>query len=421
MTKQKEGRKVAAVLAAGGALCAGSPARADLSWEHTGTLRISTIKQPVFKLKMYNSWTASSHRVLFKYGVYGPASGMMKKMSPHAMETFAPLSNWMPQGPMPLDLPRMLLAQAVEQVIAEEKPVKSAKTKADDAESKLPTVDKVSNFGALSFVQRAEEDRLVFYDSQTKRYLDEPGRALLSRLRFDPWKKLAPELSRQAPPTLTPEQRARFKAELVALTAPIQRSIQKVFFRPLTEKRTFNGIEGRGYRLTQLNNTGGRRKGQQQWLRTSMEWWVSGSLPGDDVITQFRDASRAQLKGLETPTSSIWLNEYIALAKYGGNETLREAFKTLGFNQGEEAGTLSATPLQLSISVVPPPLQRAATGDIHFDLALTQRSTGTLAPTVFTAPSGYTRWNPESYLKKLDPYLNGSAIKKAYDEMLKKM
>lgn len=402
MTTIRNGRVLMA-MAAGGVLCAAHGARADLSWEHTGTVRVSTMKQPVFKFKMYNSWTANRYRVLLKYSVHGPAADMMQMMKPDAMETFAPLSALTPRGLVPMKTSPVLLAQA-------------SKNKEDAP----PSLDKVTNFGGLALIRRTDDDRFIAYDSQTNRFIDEPARALLQRLRFNPWKALAPELARQAPPSFTDEQRARLVAEIRALTAPIRRRMMKVYFRRLATQRTFNGIPGHGYRLTQLNNLGGIRRGQQ-WVRTSIEWWLSDTQPGDEVVSQFREALHTQRQGLETPTASMWINEYFALAGYTGDETWREALETFKPRSSDAPGAFGPTPLQMSVSVALPPLQRAAIGDIRFDLALTRRSTDTLPNSVFTAPNSYTRWKPEPYLKKLDPYLNGSALKSFYDKILKEM
>jgi hypothetical protein len=134
-------------------------ARADVTWEHTGTVRISNAKAPLGQIKLYNTWTPQRHRVLLKYAVSPKVASLpMRSMDMFPVSTLAPA----PRGNSGF-----------------------------------------KNFGSIGFVQRLDDDRVLAYDSQTRHYISEPRRALLQRLRFDPWKKLAPELSAQAPPTLT--------------------------------------------------------------------------------------------------------------------------------------------------------------------------------------------------------------------------
>lgn len=438
-----------AALAAAGVLASTDIARADLGWEHTGTLRVTAIKQPLLKIKMYNHWTAQRHRLLLKYSLGIP--GMAGKMPPlnlpkGTIPTFAP-QGFAPQA-FATQPKTSQLSSALASALASISSAGSTRAFASGADTVaggaagggfgpaalmrglapglaaiLPAMrgGQPSTSGALALVQRADDDRLVSYDSQSRRFVSEPRRALLQRLRFDPWKTLAPQLSREAPPTFTPEQRARLVEEMRAILSPIQRRVQKIYFRALTKTRTFQGIEGRGYRVTQLNNVGGFGKGQSQWMRSSFEWWVAGTREGDEAIRQFREASQENLRGIVFPTTSMWLNEYISLASLPAEPAWRRAMRTFMAPDDAPAGTLGATPLHIAVTVEMPPLQRATVGDIRFEMALTRRDTGELAGTVFDAPSDYKQLKTEPYLKKLDPLLNGSALNSLYDLALSQM
>lgn len=417
-------------LAAGGTLLGAGTARADLGWEHTGTLRVSTVKQPLLKFKMYNHWTPQRHRLLLKYSVGGLPPGMSGQMPPFKMPPMPPMPpikipTFAPQ-PQPSSLASAFAPMFASGSLAPASgslllPGVLGREAAPGLAALLPALPMAmrggppGGSGALALIQRAADDRLISYESQTRRYVSEPRRALLQRLRFDPWKTLAPQLSREAPPTFTPEQRERLVAELRALVAPVQRRVQKIYFRPLTQMRTFQGIEGRGYRITQLNNVGGFGKGQGQWMRLSFEWWVAGAREGDEAVREFHQAARENLQGITFPTTSMWINEYLSLASYPAEPAWRSALRTFMPPADAPPGTLGATPLHLAVTVEMPPLQRATVGDVRFELALTRRDTDALSDTVFAAPSDYKQVKTEPYLKKLDPILNGSALNSLYD------
>lgn len=328
-------------------------ARADLLWEHTATFRTSRSPKSLAQVKMYNTWTPTRHRLLLKYTA-----------SPEAAREM---------GGVPF-----------------------------------------SESGQLGIVQRLDDDRVLAYDSQTKQFISHPRLNLLQRLRFNPWKSLAPKLANQNPPELTSEQRKRLVDEVGALSEPFRRNLVKTYFRALPQLRTFNGIEGRGYRLTQLINSGGSKK-NQSWVRVSVEYYLSSQLAGDSAAEQFNAQVREGRRRIGPWTNSMWLNEMFALSQIPTDPNLRRAYALLQVPANAPAGAFVGTPLFLSMRVTPPALQRAQTGDILMELKLTQRTTTDLLPTVFDAPSGYKRYDIEPALKQIDPVMDGRAWEKSID------
>jgi hypothetical protein len=85
--------------AAGSVLWSVDAARADLSWEHTGTLRVSKQKQPMLRFKMYNNWTPQRHRLLFNYSVHNLAGlGRISDQIPMGPTFLTSLSSASPLG-----------------------------------------------------------------------------------------------------------------------------------------------------------------------------------------------------------------------------------------------------------------------------------------------------------------------------------
>jgi hypothetical protein len=412
---------------AGGVLCCADAARADLSWEHTGTLRVSKQKQPMLRFKMYNNWTPQRHRLLFNYSV-------------HDLAGLSTLSDQIPMSPTYLTSPfsaSPLGALAATPLAGT--PLAATSLAFGKAPGVLTAITSalrpqikggVKNFGGLGFVQRIDDDRLLAYESQSQQFVSEPRRALFQRLRFDPWKTLKPELSREAPPTFTPEQRARLVQEIYSVFEPVQRRVQRVYFRPLTTQRTFQGLPGRGYRLTQMTNVGGLGKGQEQWVRMAFEWWVADMTQADEAVQQFSAAARENLRGIAWPTTSMWINEAISLSRYPGDPQMRRAMQTfqgVGATSGTDATDLGAmltapqlsvTPLYMAATVNLPPAQRAQYGDVRLEINLTQRSTDALSETVFAQPGTYSELKLEPFLKQVDPILDGTAIKSLWDSVL---
>jgi hypothetical protein len=359
--------------------CVSSSARADVGWEHTATVRVSTIKEPVAKLKIYNHWTPQRHRLLLKYAVHA-MPGCVRP--PTGMSTFPTLT---PGGVTMMSQPSS------------------------------------RNSGGVALIQRLDDDRIVAYETQTRSYVSEAFRPLLEKLRFDPWKKLAPELSGKPVPELSPEQRMRLGAEIRAASAPFLKRVSRTYFRELPTTHTLKVAENvittvdcRGYRLTWLINTGGVGNGQEQWTRISYEWWLASDLEGDEVVRQFRAAWLNSMKNVAWPSTSMWINEFRPVLMYALPEAFLRAIETIIPPEPSPRAGFGGPPLRVYVTVVPPPLQRSQMGDVRAEIALTRHEWSPVPDQVFEAPEGYKHVpiDPE----KLGPILNGDVFGRYYDD-----
>jgi hypothetical protein len=338
----------------------------------------------MLRFKMYNNWTPQRHRVLFNYSVHNLAglstlSDQMPSMGPAFLT--APLSA-SPLSASPLGAFSASPFSGASLSYTKAPGVLAAVTSALRPQIK----GGIKNFGGLAFIQRIDDNRLLACESQSQQFVSEPRREIFQRLRFDPWKALKPELSREAPPTFTPEQRARLMQEVYSTFEPLQRRVQRSYFRPLTEQRTFQGMPGRGYRLTQMTNVGGMSKGQEQWVRMAFEWWVADMGGADQDVQQFSTAARENLRGVAWPTTSMWINEAISLSRYPADPQIRRAMQTFQGRccnkhrrrrdwRNADRSRLSVTPLYMAATISLPPAQRAQYGDVRLEVYLTQRST----------------------------------------------
>lgn len=328
-------------------------ARADVTWEHSGSIRVSSIPGPLVKLKMFTSFAPQRERVLLKYDLN-------------------------PMIPLP-----------------------------------------VASHGSAAIIQRLDDDKLIAYDSQTKKYVSESRNLLLSKLIADPWKKVAPELSEGPTPELTEEQRKRLGAEIRATISPILKHYSRTYFRVLTEKRSFNGIEGRGYRLTQLINTNEFGKTSGKWMNISFEWWLAGDLPGDEIIHGLQQQAMESLKSMGWPSKSMWSNESGYVFLYALPEAYITALKTLAPGDTFANPSFGGTPLELNATVSAPPNMGMGTGDIRFTLGLTKRYTSELPASVFEVPSGYAKFDLKPYLKQLDEAREKMTVEQIFKEIEK--
>ena len=357
-------------LCVAGAIGAGlGTAHADVSWEHSASVRAGNAKQPVLRFKLYNNWSGHRHRLLLKYVASAGLPQIPLPGGPFPMTTFA-AGESLPQ------------------------PTSGA---APGSGSPGGT-----HTGGVAFIQRLDDDRILAYATATRTYMSEPLRPLLAKLRFDPWGKLAPELSKQPPPPLTPEQRKRLGAEVRAVYKPVMRNFWRGYFRPLQEKRTFKGIPGRGYRMTFLMNVGGMRKKDEEWARINYEWWLADTQTGDEPIWQFLQAARDIRNDPAYKSTSMWLNETPAVWWQMLPEELHQAVETFLPQASTAHAEFGGTPLYMAATITPPPLQRAAMGEVRMELQLLSRNTGKLAATVFDAPASYEHMPLEPFFKKFD-------------------
>jgi len=350
-------------------------ARADLSWEHTITVRQGKSQAPLVSVKMYNNWSGLRHRLLLKYAV-----GDMNSVARPAKPLFQS-SAFAPTAP-----------------VAGNTPVAGS-----------------TRYGSLALIHRLDDDRLVAYTSEMRTYISEPLRALLKRTRLDPWKNHAPELSKEPIPSFSIEQRRRLGRELRAAAMPYSRKVWKVYFRPLSQTRTFRNATGstagRGYRMTWLINAGGL-KSDAEWMRVSCEWWLASEMAGDPIVRQFQQASRATLKSAGWPSASLWFNETMPVLWEAMPQELHEAAQTLIPPPASARAGLGGTPLLMSLTVSPPALQRIAFGgDFRMDITLNRRDLKTLPATVFDAPAGYEKMPLDPQLKRLDDMIDSTTAR----------
>lgn len=364
-----------------------------LSWEHSLTTRTSQAKHPLARVKIFNNWTDGKHRVLVKYNVSG--LGLRRNFfgsgysSPFGMPDFDPKR------------------------IA----------------SKLSYHN-----GALGIVQDLEGDKLTAYSSEAGEkgaYFTEDRQALLKRLRFDPWKKIAPELSKEAVPRLTPAQRIRLGREMSSSLRPMLKNVLKPYFRALPQRRTFTAgdekIEARGYRLTMMVNVGGYF-GDEEWVRVSFEWWLAPEVPGDLVARQFLGKQIAEYITLGGPTTSMWMNETLPIMWASMPPEFHQAMSTLlpqtinGMlvSEGNALPLIGGTPVYAAATVVQNTTEytykrcpkcgenhvavpgKPKEESIRLELRLNNRHTNALAPAVFEAPKEYEKESLEPVLAMWD-------------------
>jgi hypothetical protein len=379
------------------------PVRADLAWEHSGSIRMGQRPKELFTFKLYNHWTPQRHRVLLKYALKDTSALNRLAQSDQNFSASALMPTSMTGAPLmssPLTAsPWKRLAPVMMQ--------------------QMP--GSVKPYGGIGFVQRLDDDRVLAYDSQSNGYFEEGRTSLFQRLYFDPWKKLAPELSTGATPELTTEQRHRLLDEIRALSAPLRKRIERIYFRQLDGTRNFDGITARGYRLTQMNNIGGVRKNQAQWMTTTMEWWIADAGQDEAAVQQFREGARKIQEGRGWPTNSMWINEYFRMASTPRAPEWRAALRTFHPTDDSSTAALEVTPIYMAMTVTPPPLARAEIGSVRFDVQLTKRSTETIAENVFNAPGSYKKTELEPLLKETDKVVDGSYFNIFWDSFYEGM
>lgn len=365
------------------ALSAGA-AHADLTWEHSGSVSISSMKQPVFKFKLFTNLTPQRSRFMFKYDATS-LSGVMP--------------GGMPKG-LPGSYPTSGDAMTISTLVA---PAPS------NAQVK-PGLEGNHLVGSVVLVQRFDDGKFIGYTSLSKQYVNESIKDMMTKYRFDPWKSMAPKLSNNEPPGLTTEQRMRLGAEVRAVIAPFLGRMLKTYFRPLPEKRTFNGVEGQGYRLTMLMNGGNPMQGENDWGRLSAEWWVAGTLPGDEVVAQMREAA-IKIMGRDPKSStSMWLNEMPQVAWAMMPEEFHQALYTLTPRPDAPVDSdefkRAYMPLHMAMTITPPPSMRAKTGGkdetLRMEMNLVRRGEEVLPDRIWDAPADYKRVPLEDIMKDLE-------------------
>ena len=365
--------------------------------------RASSSKQALARLKIYNNWTPGKHRLLVQYNVAGLG----------AADDFIG-RNYGTSFAMPnFDTSRL-------------------------------TEKAAYHHGTLGLVQNLDDDKLTAYSSEAGKhgeYFVENRKALMKRLRFDPWKKIAPELSEEEMPTLTAAQRNRLGREVRATLRPALKSVIKTFFRPIKEPRTFTvageKVEAKGFRMTVMLNAGGYTS-DEEWVRMAFEWWLAPEMDGDAVARRFLGKILLDERERGGPTTSMWMNETLPLMWASMPQEFHASLATLlpQTLNGDAAADGSTptmgvgTPVYAAVTMKQSKPRDGRCPDcgtnhilrdgpkqwesIRLELQLQNRSTRELAPSVFNAPPEYKKESLEPILKEWDESME--LIQSIYDE-----
>ena len=359
-----------ALLTALAATTVATTARADVSWEHKATIRISSLPLSLANLKMYTNYGQDRARVLVKYTI------------PLMPSSAIPPSTWKGSGvPPQLQLKR------------------------------------VSNAGSFGLVQRIDDDRLVAYDSQTGAYVDESLSGTMRRLIGDPFKTTDPALSAEETPELTEAQRRRLGREIRAYIQPATKRFSRTYFRALPQTRTFGGIEGRGFRLVQKflvpKSMGG---GPNDSMQIAFEWWLAGDLPGDEMIRGAQMRAMEKMKAIGYPSKSMWAAETNRVLVYALPEAALDAIRTLAPGPGFSG--FGGTPLQMDMTIAPS-MGMGVTDNVRASVSLVSRNTYELPARVWDAPADYKKVDLAPLWKQYDIMREKGTLEGIFQEIEK--
>jgi hypothetical protein len=312
------------------------PARADVAWEHRGSVKIGAA--PVLSFSLRNEWSGQKHRAVFGYD----ASKVMGAMG-------APAGT---QGTR----------------------------------------------GEVTMIERLDSDRLVLSSNLAKNYIDEPYGSLKSRLRLNFWEALGANLNATDVPELTPAQRQRLGQEIRAVVTPLTRKVSRTYFRALPNARVINGLSSRGYRFTSMANIA-PDKAAGEWVTLRAEWWLAEGQTGDEEIRAFTQSANALKAQGGGPTASMWINEYSPVLWEAAPEEAHQALASLiGAPDATNAG-FRGTPVQFFVTIAPPPaMQMSMGGAVRVSLELARRDTSGVNTALFEAPTGYSRIEIEPFI-----------------------
>lgn len=310
--------------------------RADVAWEHRGTLKIGT--EPVAYLSLKNEWSGQKHRAAFLFDA----------------SKFANEFSFSESGP-----------------------------------SKVR--------GEFHVVERLDDDRLILSSPDTKTYIDEPYKSLKGRLRLNFWEALGSDLSATDVPELTPEQRARLGQELRAVITPLTKSMTRTYFRAIPGTKIIKGLNSRGFRFTSMVNVGS--KNSPEWIRTAAEWWLADVQASDEEISNYVQSVSAIMKDGGGPTASMWLNEQFPVLWEAMPVQAHQALSSLLGSTNSSNPKFQGTPVRFYVTLSPPAVvEMGMGGDIRFALELSKRNTDGVNSALFEAPAGGDRIEVEPFL-----------------------
>lgn len=317
-----------------GAAATAPAARADVAWNHVGSVTVG--KKPLLSFSMQNQWSGQDHRTAFSLD------------ATKLLNTFAPSTGAVARG-------------------------------------------------QVQFIERLGADRLIISSPQAPSYFDEPYKSLKGRLRLNFWEVVGSDLSPNEIPELTPEQRQRLGQEIRAVLTPFTRKISRTYFRALPTKRTINGLESRGFRYTTMSNVAPETK-QGQWVRVAAEWWLADGLAGDEEIRTFtQSANQIQDEGPQTASmwANEYMPVLWEAAPVEVHQALASLIGTANSTNYGFQGTPVQFFATVSL---PPAAGMGVGGDIKFALELKNRHTNPAAPALFEAPAGGQRVQIEPFL-----------------------
>lgn len=313
-----------------------SAARADVAWEHRGTVKIGAGKPLAFML-LKNEWSGQKHRTALTFD---------------ASKAF-----------------NLTAASSVPSARAQ-----------------------------VQIIERLDDDRILLSLPDNKIYIDEPYKSLKSRLRLNFWEAFGSDLSPDDIPELTPAQRQRLGREIAAVISPLTRKFTRTYFRALPTPRTINGLSSRGYRYSMMVNSSLEKK-NPQWVRTTAEWWIADEVAGDAEVRAFtQSANQIKTEGGGI-TASMWINEYYPILWQAAPPEARQALASLIGESASPRFGFQGTPMQFFVTVsLPPMLQMEMGGDVRLALELTKRDTTAVDAALFEAPSGSEKIAIEPFL-----------------------
>lgn len=249
------------------------------------------------------------------------------------------------------------------------------------------------NTGGIGVMIDRKNDKFMLFSSEAKSYIEQPYREFLKQIRFDPFSKVAPNLSKEAPPELTKEQRQRLGAEVNAVAKAFLKNNVKVYFHALPKSRNFKVLDGvptHGYRMTILFNKS--KAGQPaRWGKVASEWWVADSLPGDDMIRDFTGGMFDDIKNNGGLTTSMWLNESLPLIWNSLPQQFRDAVETIMPLPPAKDAWYKGTLVYLAVTADLRKTNAAHPVISRTEITLTKRSTGAIRDSIFLPPAGYQK------------------------------
>jgi hypothetical protein len=332
-----------------GAACAvsASVALADVpgvSLEYAGSSRVQGTAKPIITFKNYTSVEKGRIRKLTKYVINAPKMSLLAKEKAKS--------------------PMAFLAHAG-----------------------------AYHAGGIGVMIDRDNDKFMVFSSEAKTYIEQPYREFLKQIRFDPFSKVAPKLSKEAPPELTKEQRQRLGAEVNVVAKAFLKKNVKVYFHPLPKSRNFKVLDGvatHGYRMTMLFNMA--KPGQPtRWGKVASEWWVADSLPGDDMFRDITGGLFDDIKSDGGISTSMWINEALPLIWNSLPHEMRDAVQTIMPLPPAKDAWYKGTLVYLAVTADLRKTKSAHPVISRTEITLKKRSTATIPTHVFLPPAGYQK------------------------------